>query len=150
MFPIIPERRRDNAIEPHPMSIPWSIAELAYSVYAKQYGTGQSLARLAERGGFHAGEMDQLLPDWRVRASELTAAQQRVTELESRGEHAECYLAKSEQFCADLTADNDRLRALLRECLPYLPTFQPDRHGVMRTGSVDLTLNDRIKAAIGE
>lgn len=49
-FPIIPTRGHAA----HPMTVPWSVAE-----------------RLAERGGFHAFEMDAFLPDWRERASEL-------------------------------------------------------------------------------
>ena len=67
MFPIIPTR----GVKPHPMSIPWSVAELAYSVYTANYGRDQTLVGLAERGGFHASEMDQLLPDWRERADVL-------------------------------------------------------------------------------
>ena len=62
-FPIQLER---NAA-PHPLTIPWSIAELAYSVYASKYGNSQSLERLAERGGFAPSEMDEFLPDWRLR-----------------------------------------------------------------------------------
>lgn len=61
MFPI----QTDLKAKPHPLQIPWHIAELAYSVYAANYGTGQSLQRLAERGGFSPGEMDMFLPDWR-------------------------------------------------------------------------------------
>lgn len=33
-------------------SIPWDMAEIAYATYSKMHGTGQSLKRLAERGGF--------------------------------------------------------------------------------------------------
>lgn len=72
-FPVIPERRRDIPSRPHPLRIPWSVAELAYSVYSGRYGSGQSLERLAERGGFHASEMDEYVPDWRERASDLTS-----------------------------------------------------------------------------
>lgn len=66
-FPIIPTIGHAA----HPMTVPWSVAELAYSVYAAKYGRYQSLERMAERGGFHANEMDAFLPDWRERASEL-------------------------------------------------------------------------------
>jgi hypothetical protein len=45
--------------------IPWSVAEFAYMAYAKRYGTSQSLERLAQRGGFHVDEMDDLYPAWR-------------------------------------------------------------------------------------
>lgn len=45
--------------------IPWGVAEMAYLVYAKRYGTSQSLERLAERGGFYVEEMDEFYPAWR-------------------------------------------------------------------------------------
>ncbi len=66
-FPIIPDRSRDSLVAPHPMTVPLYIAELAYSIYVRRGGGDQSLERLAERGGFGAGEMDDLLPDWRER-----------------------------------------------------------------------------------
>jgi hypothetical protein len=66
-FPIQSER----GAKPHPVLIPWSLAELAYSVYSARYGRSQSLERLAERGGFGPGEMDMFVPDWRERCSEI-------------------------------------------------------------------------------
>ncbi len=74
-FPIIPDRRRDSTVAPHPMKVPWSVAELAYSVYMRRGGGDQSLERLAERGGFGAVEMDMFLPDWRERVATMLAAQ---------------------------------------------------------------------------
>jgi len=61
----------------HPLRIPWSIAEKAYSVYASRFGTSQSLERLAERGGFGACEMDEYYPDW-IKESD------RIKELEEK------------------------------------------------------------------
>lgn len=69
LFPIQTER----GAKPHPLWIPWPVAELAYSVYAADFGTSQSLARLAERGGFGPSEMDKLLPDWRARCELITS-----------------------------------------------------------------------------
>lgn len=43
------ERRR---VYPAQSFIPWWLAEKAYEQYVKLYGNGQSLERLAERGGF--------------------------------------------------------------------------------------------------
>lgn len=63
MFPIQPQR----GAAPHPTSVPWEIADLAWSVYSATYGREQTLERLAERGGFYPGEMDTFLPDWRER-----------------------------------------------------------------------------------
>lgn len=54
---------------PHPLTIPWSVAEMAYSVYVGRYGRSQSLEEMAARGGFGATELDRLLPDWRERAA---------------------------------------------------------------------------------
>lgn len=41
--------------------IPWWLAEEAYKAYAKRYGTGQSLERLCQRGGFGREELVALL-----------------------------------------------------------------------------------------
>jgi len=41
--------------------IPWWIAEEAYKTYSHRNGTGQSLERLAERGGFGREELLELL-----------------------------------------------------------------------------------------
>jgi hypothetical protein len=53
-----------------PGSVPWVVAERAWSTYASQYGTGQSVERMAERGGFCWGEMDELFPGWRKATDE--------------------------------------------------------------------------------
>lgn len=66
MFPI--QASRSGV---HPTRIPWSVAELAYTRYVHSFGHGQTLERLAERGGFGAEEMDSLLPDWRQRCDEI-------------------------------------------------------------------------------
>lgn len=85
VFPIQSER----GAKPHPLKIPWSIAELAYSVYSGRYGRGQSLEELAERGGFGPGEMDMFVPDWREQCSYIAtllsdraALQRRCGEME--------------------------------------------------------------------
>ena len=44
-----------------PCTVPWWLAEEAYKVYSAKYGTGQSLERLAERGGFGREELTRLL-----------------------------------------------------------------------------------------
>lgn len=44
-----------------PSTIPWWLAEEAYTHYSKRYGTSQSLERLAERGGFGREELLMLL-----------------------------------------------------------------------------------------
>ena len=44
-----------------PITIPWKFAEEASKEYSSQFGKGQSLERLAERGGFGAEEIIMLL-----------------------------------------------------------------------------------------
>ena len=68
-FPIQAER----GAAPHPLRIPWALAERAYSVYVGRYGQGQTLERLAERGGFAPSEMDEFVPGWREEADECAA-----------------------------------------------------------------------------
>ena len=123
-FPIMPYERRKEG-RPHPMRIPWSVAELAYSVYAKRYGEDQSLGQLAERGGFGACEMDEFLPDWCARSDALSQARARIEALEEerdgiqirltegvvRGQLAEEALEKVEWDLA-LLMDNEREDAL--------------------------------------
>lgn len=41
-------------------SIPWSLAETIYAKYSERYGDGQSLERIAERGGFGWSEVPAL------------------------------------------------------------------------------------------
>ncbi len=104
-FPIIPNRERDVTIEPHPMTVSWSVAGLAYSVYSARHGDEQSLERMAERGGFHAAEMDMFLPDWRDRE-----AADRLDVLMSERDEAErllhqCYTHGPDAEITDFLAD---------------------------------------------
>lgn len=41
-------------------AVPWGLAEVLYAVYAADGHGGQSLERLAERGGFGRGELGML------------------------------------------------------------------------------------------
>lgn len=70
---VFPVMYRARQLEPGPMTIPWSLAEKAYSAYSARYGTRQSLEHLAARGGFGAGELDELIPGWRVECDEITS-----------------------------------------------------------------------------
>jgi hypothetical protein len=49
--------------------VPWVIAERAWVAYAERCGRSQSCERIAERGGFSAGEMDMFYPEWRSEVS---------------------------------------------------------------------------------
>lgn len=55
-------KRNDRPVKRYPPSlIPWWLAEKAYKTYSQKFGTGQSLERLAERGGFGREELIWLL-----------------------------------------------------------------------------------------
>ena len=57
MFPIQGRETYSN----ERIKIPWGHAEEAYKEYSEQYGTQQSLERLAERQGFGVFEIIDLL-----------------------------------------------------------------------------------------
>ncbi len=61
MFPIQGEHFNDERVNRPAGQVPWGVAELAYKVYVKECGSGQSLERLAERGGFGWTELVNLL-----------------------------------------------------------------------------------------
>lgn len=79
MFPV--QRSLNRDVKPYPRKIPWSIAELAYSVYSSRYGDDQSLERLAERHGFAPEEMDDFVPDWREQCDKIMAARAALTKI---------------------------------------------------------------------
>jgi hypothetical protein len=62
-FPIQGDRIKiDAGYRYHsPCMIPWWLAENAYQHYVKLFGAGQSLERIAERGGFSRYELLTLL-----------------------------------------------------------------------------------------
>ena len=64
-FPIQQETSRDEQTHEmirHPAcTIPWWLAQEAYSYYSSRYGKSQTLERLAERGGFGRQELLGLL-----------------------------------------------------------------------------------------
>ena len=80
--------------KPHPLRVPWAIAELAYAEYAKRYGNGQTQERMAERGGFGPGEMDLFLPDWRERCDENSQLKAEIARLQKWQDDAIAYESK--------------------------------------------------------
>lgn len=110
MFPIqIPYKRA----APHPLQIPWDVAELAYSVYSARFGRGQSLERIAERGGFSPNEMDDFVPNWRDRCSSLAAAAAEIKRLREAVEIGLHALTLSDS-CQD---EIDRATQAMRDAL---------------------------------
>jgi hypothetical protein len=108
MFPVMYQRKD----APGPTRIPWSVADKAYSAYSARYGHSQSLERLAERGGFGAGELDMFVPGWREEVSELAAlrselaTEKRISDkLRDREHAAKVDLAEVQAELAKVRAD---------------------------------------------
>ena len=55
--PVGPKSKERPPIRLPRTTISWEMAEIAYSSYIKRGGAGQSLERLAERGGFGLSEL---------------------------------------------------------------------------------------------
>lgn len=71
--------------------IPWSMHLRAYDAYSKKWSPQPALIDLEGRGcrgGFSVGELDEFIPGWREELSDLTAAQQKIAELEADVAHA--------------------------------------------------------------
>lgn len=94
MFPIQSGYSREENIAPHPTSIPWSVADKAYSTYRRLFGGSQSLERLSQRGGFSAGEMDMFHPTWREEASEVVALQAKLAAVTAERDELKTTLAR--------------------------------------------------------
>ena len=65
-FPIQGEMRQPHGERMQripPITIPWTVAEIAFATYSRQNTNGQTLERLAERAGFGRDELLDLLRD---------------------------------------------------------------------------------------
>lgn len=62
-FPLQGERMVKGRKRVRDTHTSWSLAELAYSAYAKKFGSDQSIERMAERGGFSVSELAFFLLD---------------------------------------------------------------------------------------
>ncbi len=113
-FPIITDTgNRKESVKPHPMRIPWSVAEKAWSVYSRHGGRGQPLEEVARRGGFYASEMDLFYPTWREEASEITELRGQVETLRARG--VGCTHCRKTWPYDGLTATTEDLETLFQE-----------------------------------
>ncbi len=45
--------------------ISWALADEAYPAYSEDGGRGQTIERMAQRGGWSPGELDEYRPGWR-------------------------------------------------------------------------------------
>lgn len=90
------------------MTIPYELAQRAYLVYAKKYGTSQPLDRMGQRGGFYPEELDEFVPGWREELSELNALKKQLgIALESADSMKRTWNAA----CAEITELKAKLEA---------------------------------------
>lgn len=55
-------------VQGYPAGIPWEMHLRAYAKYRDKFGRNDALLDLKGRncrGGFHTGELDELIPGWR-------------------------------------------------------------------------------------
>jgi len=126
VFPVIYWQSK-NA-KPGPMTIPWEVAEYAYSVYSSRYGRSQSLERLGERGGFHASELDDFVPDWRERASRITQLERELAQAQSdlvEVDAANVRLARDLQSARSATVDMVKVKLLVTKAMEELWPSDP-------------------------
>lgn len=67
-----PEPEKMAPVQGFSAGIPWSLHLEAYDAYCKKYGKQQALIEGWCRGGFGTGELDEYIPGWRDRVSEIT------------------------------------------------------------------------------
>jgi hypothetical protein len=61
-------------VQGYSAGIPWSMHLRAYDAYCKKWGPQEAMIDLEGRncrGGFHDGELDDLIPGWREEVSEI-------------------------------------------------------------------------------
>ena len=78
----LPEPERKMApVQGWPQGIPWSLHLEAYAAYCKKWSPQPALIEGWCRGGFGTKELDEFIPGWRERSSE-------IVQLRSQLEHA--------------------------------------------------------------
>lgn len=78
--------------------IPWSLHLEAYDVYRKKYGPQQALIEGWCRGGFGTSELDEFIPGWRERVSEIGRLKAENAEAKAQ---CDALAAQLEQHAAD-------------------------------------------------
>ena len=74
MADTVPEPERKMApVQGWPQGIPWSLHLEAYAAYCKKWSPQKALIEGWCRGGFHVDELDEFIPGWRERASEIAS-----------------------------------------------------------------------------
>lgn len=71
-------------VQGYSAGIPWSLHLEAYDAYCKKWRPQPALIEGGCRGGFHTDELDEFVPGWRERASEVFALRATVATLQAR------------------------------------------------------------------
>lgn len=90
----LPERKM-APVQGWPQGIPWSLHLEAYSAYCKKWSPQPALIEGWCRGGFGTKELDEFIPGWRERASE-------IAQLRSELDHAAAVSAAKDAEIAGL------------------------------------------------
>ena len=77
------ETEKMAPVQGWPAGIPWWLHLEAYAVYSKKWSPQEALIKDGCRGGFSTGELDQFVPGWRDRISEVTKLRKQVAALEA-------------------------------------------------------------------
>lgn len=80
LSPVSVSDERRAPVQGYAAGIPWSLHLEAYDAYCKRYGKQQALIEGWCRGGFGTGELDEYIPGWRDKVSEIGRLQSRSRE----------------------------------------------------------------------
>lgn len=87
-----PEPEKIAPVQGWPAGIPWSLHMEAYAAYSKKWSPQPAMIDLEGRncrGGFSVGELDDFIPGWRDKVSEITKLRAEVAALKQRLETAQ-------------------------------------------------------------
>ena len=80
----VPPKEKSAPVQGYTPGIPWSLHLEAYDAYSKRWSPQPAMIDLEGRncrGGFSTGELDEFIPGWRDRVSEITKLHAEVAAL---------------------------------------------------------------------
>ena len=83
-----PWQQKVAPVQGYAPGIPWSIHMEAYAAYSKKWRPQQALIEGGCRGGFATDELDEFVPGWRERVSEIHLLRAEVARLRAGGVRA--------------------------------------------------------------
>lgn len=87
LSPVSVSDERRAPVQGYAAGIPWSLHLEAYDAYCKRYGKQQALIEGWCRGGFGTGELDEYIPGWRDKVSEIGRLKAEVANLRAALSH---------------------------------------------------------------